>query len=144
MTDLKIYPRNSKEEIELGKTFSPKFDELGLIPCIVTDSKSKEVLMFAWMNQDALSETVQTGKVVFYSRSRKKIWKKGESSGRELNVEKLLVDCDQDVLQVQVTAEQEGTCHQGYRSCFYRELKNANGELEFVIKNRSFDPDEVY
>ena len=120
------------------------FNDQGLIPCIVTDSKSKEVLMFAWMNQDALSETVHTGKVVFYSRSRKKVWKKGESSGRELTVDKLLVDCDQDVLQVQVTAELQGTCHQGYRSCFYRELKNSDGELEYVIKNRSFNPDEVY
>lgn len=144
MADLKINPRNSKEEIELGTRFSPKFDEQGLIPCIVTDSSSKEVLMFAWMNRKALSDTFKTGKAVFYSRSRKAIWKKGESSGRELSVDKILVDCDQDVLQLQVTANMEGTCHQGYRSCFYRELKNENGELELIIENRSFDPEEVY
>lgn len=144
MADLKIHPRNNKEDVETGVRFSPKFDEMGLIPCIVTDRETKEVLMFAWMNRDALTTTVKTGKAVFYSRSRNKLWMKGESSGRELEVNRILVDCDQDVLQLQVTARQEGTCHQGYRSCFYRELKNEDGELEFVISERSFDPGDVY
>ncbi|REL37619.1 phosphoribosyl-AMP cyclohydrolase [Rhodohalobacter sp. SW132] len=135
----------SKKEIELGSRLLPKFNEDGLIPCITTDASSREVLMFAWMNEEALSLTLKTGKATYYSRSRKKLWVKGESSGREQKVVQLLVDCDQDVIQLRVQVQGEGTCHNGYRSCFYRAVKNgSNDELEYVIEDRAFDPDEVY
>jgi phosphoribosyl-AMP cyclohydrolase len=133
------------ELVELGKVFLPLFNENGLIPCIVVDHESLEVLMFAWMNREALNLTMETRKGTFYSRSRKKLWIKGESSGRTLHVRKLLVDCDQDVLQLRVKVEGEGVCHRGYRSCFYRSVSDQNYEkLEFVENKPAFDPDEVY
>jgi phosphoribosyl-AMP cyclohydrolase len=137
--------RGSIEEVELGTSLSPKFDENGLIPCITTDAKSGEVLMFAWMNEEALERTIKTKKATYFSRSRNKLWLKGESSGLIQHVEQILVDCDQDVIQIRVRVEGEGTCHRGYRSCFYRTVKDGdNFELEYVIDKPSFDPDVVY
>jgi phosphoribosyl-AMP cyclohydrolase len=137
--------RNSKKQIELGHDFAPKFDERGLIPCITVDHTSGEVLMFAWMNRAALEATVESGRATYYSRSRDKIWVKGESSGRFQFVEKVLVDCDQDVIQIRVTMAKEGACHNGFRSCFYRSVDDQNtNSLVYEIEKRSFDPKKVY
>jgi len=137
--------RKNSEQVELGKKLAPKFNDDGLIPCITVDSESKEVLMFAWMNREALKMTIETGKATYYSRSRGKLWIKGESSGLAQQVEEVLVDCDQDVIQIKVNVEGEGTCHNGYRSCFYRAVKrDSSGDLEYVIKEKSFDPEKRY
>lgn len=140
-----FFERKDTHQIELGDELAPKFDEKGLIPCITVDDRSGEVLMFAWMNREALSLTIQTRKATYFSRSRNKLWVKGESSGLEQEVKDLLVDCDQDVIQLRVSVKGEGTCHQGFRSCFYRKLSDyQNMKLERSIKERSFDPDEKY
>lgn len=120
-----------------------KFDEHGLIPVIVTDARDGTVLMFAHMNREALDITFVTGQVHFYSRSRKALWKKGETSGETFAAISVLTDCDQDVLQVKVTAEGQGAaCHTGRKSCFYRKI--VSGELEFIDNEKLFDPDFVY
>jgi phosphoribosyl-AMP cyclohydrolase len=116
-------PRGTPDEIENGTLFQPRFDADGLIPAIVTDAASGEVLMFAWMNGEALSLTLQTQLGHFWSRSRGKLWKKGEESGNLLRVIEVRTDCDQDVLWLKATVEGDGhACHTGERSCFYRTL----------------------
>jgi phosphoribosyl-AMP cyclohydrolase len=107
----------SSIEIEEGLGFVPKFDANGLITAISQDSVTGEVLMVAYMNEEALNLTLKTGKAVFFSRSRKKLWKKGEESGHVQKVQKILVDCDQDCLILKVSVDQ-GQCHVGYQSCF--------------------------
>lgn len=140
-----IADRQNREQIELGRDFAPLFDEEGLIPCITVDFDSGDVLMFAWMNEEAIKETFSTQIATYYSRSRKELWVKGEQSGRRQHVKQVLVDCDQDVLQLKVTMEKEGACHRGFRSCFYREASlNEAGRLNFVEKSPVFDPDEIY
>lgn len=140
-----FFERKDNDQVELGNELAPKFDEKGLIPCITVDDKSGEVLMFAWMNGEALSLTIETRKATYFSRSRNKLWVKGESSGLTQVVKDLLVDCDQDVIQLRVEVKGEGTCHQGFRSCFYRRLNDYdNLKLERSIKDRSFDPNEKY
>jgi phosphoribosyl-AMP cyclohydrolase len=115
--------RGTPAEIETGTLFQPRFDADGLIPAIVTDAASGEVLMFAWMNGEALSLTLQTQLGHFWSRSRGKLWKKGEESGNLLRVIEVRTDCDQDVLWLKATVEGDGrACHTGERSCFYRTL----------------------
>ena len=116
-------PRGSDREIETGTQFSPKFDEHGLISCIVTDAGDGEVLMFAHMNEEALARTVETGDAWFWSRSRRELWRKGESSGNTLAVQEMRVDCDQDAILLKVRISGNGVaCHTGARSCFYRRL----------------------
>lgn len=119
---------------------SIRFDA-GLVPAVIQDKTSGKVLMVGYMNQEAFRKTQETGKVTFYSRSRKKLWTKGESSGHWLQMREILVDCDQDTLLVLVDPLGPGTCHKGYRSCFYRKLR-ADGEE--VIAPRVFDPKKVY
>jgi phosphoribosyl-AMP cyclohydrolase len=114
----------------------------GLVPAIIQDEQSGEVLMLGFMNADSLAETQRTGEVVFFSRSRNKRWKKGESSGHVLRVRELRVDCDADALLVRVEAVGPGVCHEGYRSCFFRRLEN-NGSAS-VIAERTFAPEKVY
>lgn len=115
--------RGSGREIETGIVFMPKFDEHGLIACIVSDASDGEVLMFAYMNEDALARTIETGDGWFWSRSRRQLWCKGESSGNKLKVEEILVDCDQDAILLKVNVAGKGVaCHTGARSCFYRRL----------------------
>ncbi len=143
MSEQPFSERINKEQIELGTELAPKFNSDGLIPCITVDAESKEVLMFAWMNKEALVMTIETGKATYFSRSREKIWIKGESSGLAQHVKEILVDCDQDVIQLKVKVQGEGTCHQGYRSCFYRAVENKKS-LRFVIDERSFNPEEKY
>ena len=120
-----------------------KFDADGLIPAIVQDASSGEVLMMAWMNREALDKTVATGKTHFFSRSRNKLWLKGETSGHLQHVRSVAVDCDADVLLIKV-AQVGAACHDGYYSCFYRETRpGAKGEWT-VVGRKVFDPDKVY
>lgn len=115
--------RGSIHDIEHGKVFQPKFDADGLIPAIVTDAVSGGVLMFAWMNAEALVLTTETRVGHFWSRSRGRLWKKGEDSGNVLDVAEILTDCDQDVVWLKVRVQGDGVaCHTGARSCFYRAL----------------------
>mgnify|MGYP001611703442 CR=1 FL=1 len=118
-----------------------KFDSAGLIPAIVQDARSKEVLMMAYMNRQAVRKTFRTGKTHFYSRSRRKLWLKGESSGHIQHVQKILLDCDGDTLLVQVR-QVSGACHTGYRSCFFR--SGADGKQWKEFGRRLFDPEKVY
>ncbi|HEX5600676.1 MAG TPA: phosphoribosyl-AMP cyclohydrolase [Hyphomicrobiaceae bacterium] len=116
-------PRGSTEEIERGDVFQPKFGPDGLIPAIITDADTGDVLMFAWMNAEALALTIETGLAHFWTRSRQRIWKKGEESGNLLRVREIRTDCDQDVLWLKAHVEGNGVaCHTGARSCFYRAL----------------------
>jgi phosphoribosyl-AMP cyclohydrolase len=113
-----------------------KFSD-GLIPVIVQDAQSKDVLMMAWANDEAVRLTQQTGFAHYYSRSRKKLWKKGEESGHFQKVLRILTDCDEDCLIYEI--EQTGAaCHMGYRSCFYRTLDGT------VVSTRVFDPEKIY
>ena len=129
--------------IETGSDFTPKFNAHGLIPVIAQDAETSEVLMVAFMNEQALAETLATGQAVYYSRSRKELWRKGEQSGHVQKVREIWVDCDQDCLILKVSVE-AGQCHAGYKSCFYRRVKpGTTDRLEFIAQP-VFDPDEVY
>lgn len=114
----------------------------GLVPAVVQDVATGEVLMLGFMNQEALAATLATGVVTFYSRSRKKLWRKGEQSGHRLLLRELRVDCDGDAVLACVEAVGPGVCHQGYRSCFYRRLES-DGSAQPVAE-RAFDPVQVY
>ena len=125
---------SSNPALEEGSTLLPRFDENGLISAIVADEKTGEVLMLAHMNADALSRTIETREGWFWSRSRKALWKKGESSGNVLRVSEIKVDCDQDAVLLKVSVTGDGkTCHTGRRSCFYRKvaLGSAKASLTF-------------
>lgn len=114
----------------------------GLVPAIVQDDRSGDVLMLGFMNAEALAETRRKGEIVFFSRSKNRLWKKGESSGHVLKVRDLRVDCDADALLVRVEVIGPGVCHEGYRSCFFRQLEE-NGNTK-VIAERTFEPEKVY
>ena len=114
----------------------------GLVPAIIQDERSGDVLMLGFMNADSLSETQRSGEVVFFSRSRNKLWKKGESSGHVLRVREIRVDCDADALLVRVKAVGPGVCHEGYRSCFFRAVESDGGAK--IIAERTFSPEAVY
>jgi len=134
-------------EIEEGLAFAPKFDADGLITAVVTDARSGEVLMVAHMNEEALRRTIASGEAWYFSRSRKKLWKKGETSGHVQRVVELRVDCDQDALWLKVDQQGGGACHTGRRSCFYRVVpvgKTVAVAMEFRDAERTFDPDKVY
>ena len=143
MSNACIHERASKEEIESGRKLQPKFDANGLIPCITSEAHTNEVIMFAFMNEEALRHTIETGKATYFSRSRGKLWVKGESSGQVQRVKELRTDCDQDVILLKVDIGVNGAaCHTGYKSCFYRKLDG--DELVFDGGERVFDPAEVY
>jgi phosphoribosyl-AMP cyclohydrolase len=137
---------SSQAGIEEDLTFRPRFDASGLVTCVATDATTGDVLMVAHMNEEALRRTVETGDAWYYSRSRKALWRKGESSGQVQRVVEMRTDCDQDAIWIKV--EQRGAaCHTGRRSCFYRAVtKGENGEarVRFVDADRLFDPAEVY
>ena len=115
--------RGTPAEVESGLGFAPKFDADGLIPAIVTDAASGEVLMLAWMNAEALAATLETRIGHFWSRSRARLWRKGEESGNVLEVREVRTDCDQDAIWLKVAVAGDGiACHTGARSCFYRAL----------------------
>jgi len=114
----------------------------GLLPAIIQDAATREVLMLGFMNPEAYDETRRSGDVVFFSRSRNRLWKKGEQSGHKLKVREMRIDCDADALLVSVEALGPGVCHEGYRSCFFRKL-GEDGEWA-VADEREFDPASVY
>jgi phosphoribosyl-AMP cyclohydrolase len=118
-----------------------KFDGNGLVPAIIEDAKTREVLMMAWMNREAVGKTLSTRQAHFYSRSRGKLWLKGESSGHVQKVKRITLDCDGDTLLVSVD-QKGGACHAGYRSCFYRKLSPAKQWK--TIGKKIFDPEKVY
>jgi phosphoribosyl-AMP cyclohydrolase len=130
---------------EEGLVFQPKFDASGLLTCVATDAATGDVLMVAHMNDEALRKTIASGEAWYYSRSRKALWRKGESSGHTQRVVEMRMDCDQDAIWIRV--EQHGAaCHTGRRSCFYRNIVAADGDtrLSFVDADRHFDPAKVY
>ena len=119
-----------------------KFDGNGLIPVIIQDSDSGEVLMMAYMDQTALERTLKEKKTVFYSRSRNKYWVKGETSGHVQEVVEVLTDCDQDTLLIRVK-QKGGACHLGYRSCFVHQI-DAAGDIAKVTQKKIFNPESTY
>jgi phosphoribosyl-AMP cyclohydrolase len=140
-------PSADKHELEAGGDFTPRFDAHGLVTAIVTDVRDGELLMVAHMNAEALALTIETGIAHYYSRSRAKIWKKGETSGNLQTVEELRTDCDQDAVWLKVrVAGHDASCHTGRRSCFYRTVKEIDGKavVEIADDDRHFDPDSVY
>jgi phosphoribosyl-AMP cyclohydrolase len=115
-----------------------KYDEKGLIPAIVQDAESREVLMMAYMNAESLAKTVESGFTHFWSRSRGKFWKKGETSGHVQEVREVLYDCDRDTLLIKVIQRGPGACHTGHRSCFFTDIEGKETE------GKVFSEDEVY
>lgn len=146
--------RESVEQVEEGDQLAPKFDANGVIPCVTLHADTKEVLMFAFMNAEALMLTIETGLAHYWSRSREKLWKKGESSGMFQQVRRMLIDDDQDCVVIEVALTeptlggQEASCHVGYRSCFYREVpigpSDGTVRLRFTEGDKVFDPKAVY
>jgi phosphoribosyl-AMP cyclohydrolase len=132
-------------EIEDGLKFQPKFDASGLVTCVATDAVTGDVLMVAHMNDEALRKTIASGEAWYFSRSRKSLWRKGETSGQVQRVVEMRLDCDQDAVWIRV--EQTGAaCHTGRHSCFYRQVTSGDGgaRLSFVDADRLFDPNAVY
>lgn len=140
-------PPKDRAALEEGAAFTPRFDPDGLICAIVTDAEDGALLMVAHMNAEALQLTLETGIAHFWSRSRAKLWKKGETSGNLLEVTEARTDCDQDAIWLKVKMRgHEATCHTGRRSCFYRKLAVRDGNAELVDDGSAakFDPATVY
>lgn len=153
MSDKKIVfaPRGSYKEVEQSMLLMPKFDANGLIPAMAVDYKTKEPLMLAYMNEEALKMTIEIGEAVYYSRSRQEIWHKGLTSGHIQKVHQILVDCDQDALVLLVDQIGAGACHTGHHSCFFRSVPFGDaakdGEpvaLEAADEGCCFDAEAVY
>ncbi|HET9904595.1 MAG TPA: phosphoribosyl-AMP cyclohydrolase [Xanthobacteraceae bacterium] len=132
--------------MEEGTVLTPRFDGAGLVTCVATDAESGEVLMVAHMNAEALARTIATGEAWYYSRTRGRLWRKGEQSGHVQRVTEMRVDCDQDTVWIKVVQTGAGACHTGRRSCFYRSVKLGPGSRELVPdgQGRAFDPAAVY
>ena len=146
MSDM-FAPRRSVSQVEEGAELAPRFDAGGLIPAVVTDHASGELLMHAYMNRTALELTITTGEAHYFSRSRGKLWRKGETSGLRQQVRELLIDDDQDCVWLRVELTGGASCHVGYRSCFYRRVPLSGGspvQLEFTESGKVFDPEQVY
>ncbi len=140
--------RIDEATLDEGFAFAPKFDDQGLIPCICQDANNGEILMFAFMNREALEKTIESGIAHYWSRSRGKLWKKGESSGNTQKVEDIRTDCDQDVLLIRVQPA-GAACHTGYPTCFFRKVlppseSSAPVKLENLGFSKAFNPDEIY
>tara|TARA_B100000989_G_scaffold184719_1_gene139064 strand:+ start:717 stop:1190 length:474 start_codon:yes stop_codon:yes gene_type:complete len=141
--------RNSVREVEEGDKLQPKFDSTGLIPVITIDLKDNQVLMHGYMNKDAFEKSINSGYAHYWSRSRKSIWKKGETSGFFQKIQEIKIDDDQDsvIFFVELLGT-KASCHVGYKSCFYRKLSEKNGQftakLIFTEKDKIFDPEIVY
>lgn len=136
-----------KKNQEEGIVLSPRYDANGLVTAVVTDFHSGDVLMVAHMNEQALQLSIETGIAHYWSRSRKSLWKKGESSGNRQLIKEMRVDCDQDAVWLKVEVEGHGaTCHTGRIGCFYRRVINENGHFALVLDRAEplFDPNEVY
>ena len=142
--------RHTIKEVEEGKYLSPKFDENGLIPVITSNFKTGDILMHGYMNSEALKKTIETKEAHYWSRSRKKIWRKGQVSGFVQKVKEIRIDDDQDSVWMSVDIGNGASCHVGYRSCFYRsvplgKIKNEEElEMEFKETEKTFDPKKVY
>jgi phosphoribosyl-AMP cyclohydrolase len=122
-----------------------KFNEQGLVPAIAQDHQSGRILMVAWMNADALSETVASGQAVYWSRSRQALWRKGESSGHAQRVHEIRLDCDADVVLLSVEQKGQIACHTGRESCFYRQLIDKDGKMDWETTDPVLkDPKEIY
>jgi phosphoribosyl-AMP cyclohydrolase len=136
----------SVTDLEEGSALTPKFDADGLVTCVATDATSGDVLMVAHMNADALAKTVATGEAWYYSRSRRALWKKGETSGHTQRVVEMRIDCDQDAIWIKVE-QVVAACHTGRRSCFYRAvpLGQMGGAMKLEFRDeRLFDPHAAY
>ena len=142
--------RDNIKEVEEGKYLEPKFDENGLIPVITSDFRNGDILMHGYMNDEALKKTIETKEAHYWSRSRKKIWHKGQISGFVQKVKKIKIDDDQDSIWLSVDIGNGSSCHVGYRSCFYRsiplgKIKNVEKlEIKFKETKKAFDPKKVY
>ena len=142
--------RDNIKEVEEGKYLAPKFDENGLIPVITADFQNGGILMHGYMNEEALIKTIETKEAHYWSRSRKKLWRKGQVSGFIQKVKEIRIDDDQDSIWLLVDIGDGSSCHVGYRSCFYRsiplgKIKNEKEiEMEFKEKEKIFDPKKVY
>jgi len=142
--------RHSIKEVEEGKYLSPKFDENGLIPVITADFKNGDILMHAYMNDEALKKTIETKEAHYWSRSRKKVWHKGQVSGFVQKVMEMRIDDDQDSIWLSVDIGNGASCHVGYRSCFYRSIPLGNIdqteklEIKFKGDKKIFDPKKIY
>ena len=142
--------RDNIKEVEEGKYLEPKFDENGLIPIITSDFKNGDILMHGYMNDEALKKTIETKEAHYWSRSRKKIWHKGQISGFVQKVKKIKIDDDQDSIWLSVDIGNGSSCHVGYRSCFYRsiplgKIKDVEKlEIEFEVTKKTFDPKKIY
>jgi phosphoribosyl-AMP cyclohydrolase len=139
-------PPAAAADLEEGLALTPKFDAAGVVICVATDAANGDVLMVAHMNAQALAKTIATGEAWYYSRSRRSLWRKGETSGHTQRVVEMRVDCDQDAVWIKVE-QVAGACHTGRRSCFYRAVslgqRGAAVQLEFR-EERVFDPKSVY
>ena len=125
----------SREELEEGNVFAPRFDADGLIPAVTQHSETGDVLMFAWMNADALANTIETGEAWYWSRSRNELWHKGATSGQIQKITEIRTDCDQDVILLQVVPQRAGACHVGYNSCFFRSVqKSESGDIRLTFE----------
>ena len=150
MTDNLFENRKSIEQIEESTELAPKFGDDGLIPVVTTDFKSGELLMQGYMNDEAFAQTIRLGEAVYYSRSRKSLWHKGNKSGFKQIIKEIRIDDDQDCVWLKVLVNGGASCHIGYRSCFYRSVpfgRSANKSkiiLEFKEKKKVFDPKEIY
>jgi len=141
--------RKNVRQIEEGLNFAPKFDRNGLIPVVTTDHKTNEVLMHGFMNKQALIATIKTGEATYWSRSRKILWRKGQTSGFIQRIREILIDDDQDAIWLRVDVRGGASCHVGYRSCFYRKVKVSSVKkdgvkLQFTTKRKVFDPKKIY
>ena len=140
--------RNSVEEVEEGIELQPKFDINGLIPVITTNEFNHQILMHSYMNEEALKKSIQTGYAHYWSRSRKCIWKKGETSGLKQKIIEMKIDDDQDCIWIEVKVSGNGaSCHVGYKSCFYRKVEfkdKSNIKLKFTEHKKVFNPKDVY
>jgi phosphoribosyl-AMP cyclohydrolase len=137
----------SSDDREEGVVLRPRFDASGLITCVTTDVATGDVLMVAHMNAEALQKTLESGEAFYFSRSRKALWRKGETSGHIQRVVEIRIDCDQDAVWLRVEQIGGAACHTGRRSCFYRAVVPSEGggaALNFVAGERVFDPDAVY
>ena len=142
--------RDNIKEVEEGKYLSPKFDKNGLIPVVTTDFQTGGILMHGYMNEEALKKTIETKEAHYWSRSRKKIWHKGQVSGFVQKIKKIRIDDDQDSIWLIVDIGDGASCHVGYKSCFYRsvplgKIDNARQiKMNFEEKEKKFDPKKVY
>ncbi len=148
METIKFSNRESVDFVEEGDFLAPKFNKEGLIPVVITDFYSGILLMHGYMNRKALEKTLLTNEGHYWSRSRKQLWKKGQTSGMVHKVKEVLIDDDQDAIWLKVEVEGIGaSCHVGYNSCFYRsidKIKEEAIELKFIEKEKKFNPKEVY